>query len=106
MGMLSNCLETCEILSGHLAVPMIFDEWSEEIVAQESARRSRGRATISKAVAKPMSDSLLFTNFLDHDLAIPNLRFGTAMNLHGEHATARNGRILFHVVDGLHPVQP
>jgi len=53
-----------------------------------------------------MSGGLLCANFLDHDLALPNLRFGTAMDLHGEHATARNGSILFHVVDGFHSVQP
>lgn len=43
-----DCLEICKILSHYLEVPIEFEEWSNELIAQETERRTRrGTATVT-----------------------------------------------------------
>lgn len=42
-----DCLDTCEILSRYLEVPIEFDEWSEKLISQEIERRTQRRDTTS-----------------------------------------------------------
>ncbi len=47
----SDCMETCEILSNYLEVPIEFDEWTEEVISQETSRRKRGCPPTSPSVS-------------------------------------------------------